>query len=208
MSTATQRETEPFFRRINKEIKNIRKEQASLVSVTMFGEDKKTSSISIVQAEENKMSRWKATIQGPEGTPFEGGSFELDVTLPEDYPYSPLKIKFLSEMFHPNIYEDGSICLDVLGEEWNPLLTVFTILLYIQALLSNPNMEDPAANAEADKLFHTDKEEYARRVRAAFGRTNQDSAADSEPSASPEMTYTVKGNVDGTHEEQAEEVLD
>ncbi|OIR58252.1 MAG: ubiquitin-conjugating enzyme E2 [Amphiamblys sp. WSBS2006] len=197
------------LKRINKEIKNIQKEPTSLVSITLVGEERQASSISIVQEEENNLFKWKATMKGPEGTPFEGGIFVLDVALLNDYPFRPPTIKFRSEMFHPNIYGDGRISLDILEEEWSPSLSVLPTLLCIQAILNDPNMGYPVANTEADKLFRTDKEEYARRVRATFGRTNPDSAADSEPSASPEMATRVKEAASGSsREEQTEEVLD
>ncbi|OIR58255.1 MAG: ubiquitin conjugating enzyme E2 [Amphiamblys sp. WSBS2006] len=206
-------ELEIFVERIKNEINNIKNEPASLVSITMFGEDKETgdkptASIFIVQAEENNLSKWKATMKGPEGTPFEGGAFVLDVTLLSDYPFFPPAIRFRSEMFHPNIYGDGRISLDILGEEWSPSLSVLPTLLCIQSLLNSPNMGYPVENTEAAKLFRTDKEEYARRVKATFGRTNPDSATDSESSVSPRDDNTAEGDVDNTREERVEEVLD
>ncbi|OIR58241.1 MAG: ubiquitin-conjugating enzyme E2 [Amphiamblys sp. WSBS2006] len=171
------------LKRINKEIKNIQKEPASLVSITMFGEEKQASSISIVQAEENNLLKWKATMKGPEGTPFEGGIFEIDFTIPEDYPFSPPAIRFRSEMFHPNIYGDGDICLDILKDKWSPAQTLLTALLSIQSLLTDPNLGSQT-NSEAGKLFSTDKTEYARRVRNLFGRINPRLGAASGPSSS------------------------
>ncbi|OIR57144.1 MAG: ubiquitin conjugating enzyme E2 [Amphiamblys sp. WSBS2006] len=169
MSTATQRGTAHILKRINREIRDIRKEPASLVSITLVGEEKQTSSISIVQAEENNLFKWKAAMKGPEGTPFEGGVFDLDVTVSEDYPTHAPEIRFLSEMFHPNIFWDGSICLDVLGERWCPSLTIFSILLSIQSLLTDPN---PHSNSEADFLFLNNRPEYDKRVREAAKKTN------------------------------------
>lgn len=51
-------------------------------------------------------------IEGPEGTPWENGLFQLKMDFPEDYPNQPPKVVFVSEMYHPNIYNDGRICLD------------------------------------------------------------------------------------------------
>ena len=49
----------------------------------------------------------------------------------EDYPNKPPKIKFLTKMFHPNIYNDGSICLDILSHMWSPVYDVASILTSI-----------------------------------------------------------------------------
>ncbi|OIR57140.1 MAG: ubiquitin-conjugating enzyme E2 [Amphiamblys sp. WSBS2006] len=197
-----------MLKRISKEIKNIQNEPTSLVSITMFGEERQASSISIVQEEENNLFKWKVAMKGPEGTLFEGGIFVLDVTLPEDYPFYPPRIKFLSTIIHPNIYEDGGICLDILREKWSPAQTMFSALVSIQALLSDPYTSS-AANGEIGKLFYTNKAEYEEKVREATKKTNPGLAANNEPSASPEMAIRVKETSSGaSHEDQTEEVLD
>jgi ubiquitin-conjugating enzyme E2 N len=84
-----------------------------------------------------------ALILGPVGSPYEGGVFKLEVFLPENYPVSPPLVRFLTKIYHPNIDKIGRICLDVLKKEWSPILTVASVLLSIQSLLSDPNEKDP-----------------------------------------------------------------
>jgi len=67
-------------------------------------------------------------------------------------------------MFHPNVYLDGSICLDILQNQWSPIYDIAAILTSIQSLLCDPNPNSPA-NHEAALLFQTNKREYNRRVR-------------------------------------------
>ena len=82
----------------------------------------------------------------------------------EDYPSKPPKVRFTCEMFHPNVYADGTLCLDMIQDQWSPVYTVSSILLAIRSLLTDPNCSSPA-NPEAAHLYQTDKKAYNRRVR-------------------------------------------
>ncbi|KAG5031886.1 hypothetical protein AAZX31_06G158900 [Glycine max] len=84
------------------------------------------------------------TIPGPVGTPYEGGIFQIDITLPDGYPFEPPKMQFKTKVWHPNISsQSGAICLDILKDQWSPALTLKTALLSVQALLSAPQPDDP-----------------------------------------------------------------
>ncbi|GMP98298.1 hypothetical protein CsSME_00046244 [Camellia sinensis var. sinensis] len=92
------------------------------------------------------------------------GTFKLTLQFTEDYPNKPPTVRFVSRMFHPNIYADGSICLDILQNQWSPIYDVAAILTSIQSLLCDPNPNSPA-NSEAARMFSENKREYNRRVR-------------------------------------------
>ena len=102
--------------------------------------------------DEDSLFRWKAVIFGPDDTEWEGGVFRLILEFSEDYPNRPPKVKFLTKMFHPNIYNDGSICLDILQNMWSPVYDISSILTSVQSLLCDPNTKSPANN-EAAELF-------------------------------------------------------
>ncbi|KAJ8903990.1 hypothetical protein NDN08_000520 [Rhodosorus marinus] len=89
-------------------------------------------------------------IQGPEESPYGGGTFKLELFLPENYPMGPPKIRFLTRIYHPNIDRLGRICLDILKDKWSPALQIRTVLLSIQVLLSSPNPDDPLNNEAAE----------------------------------------------------------
>jgi len=108
---------------------------------------------------------WQAVIFGPDDTAWEGGTFKLLMEFTEEYPNKPPLVRFLSKIFHPNVYGDGKICLDILQNNWSPIYDVGAILTSIQSLLSDPDPASPA-NAEASQLFERDRREYHRRVRA------------------------------------------
>ena len=101
---------------------------------------------------------------GPEETPFEDGTFKLVINFDESYPNKPPIIRFITKIFHPNIYADGNICLDILQNKWSPAYDVANILTSIQSLLCDPN-PDSLANAQAATMFRENRGEYERIVR-------------------------------------------
>jgi ubiquitin-conjugating enzyme E2 A len=108
---------------------------------------------------------WFVKIKGPINTPFEDGIFDLQLRFDDDYPIKPPSIRFLTPMFHPNIYRDGKICVDILqSHEWSPAQNIRTILISIISLLMDPNPHSPA-NREASELYIRDNREYEFRVR-------------------------------------------
>lgn len=113
---------------------------------------------------ENNVMAWQGVILGPDDTPWEGGIFKLLLEFTEDYPNKPPSVKFLTKIFHPNVYNDGKICLDILQSQWSPIYDIAAILTSIQSLLSDPNPASPA-NAEASQLYESDRLEYNKRVR-------------------------------------------
>jgi ubiquitin-conjugating enzyme (huntingtin interacting protein 2) len=108
------------------------------------------------------MFHWKGFINGPSGTPYEGGRFDVDITIPNNYPYSPPSMKFITPIYHPNI-KQGMICLNILksppGGDWAASLTLGQVMLSVHELLSDPNPSDPL-NAEAANLYKKDREAY------------------------------------------------
>ena len=112
----------------------------------------------------HELFTWQAVIFGPDDTPWEGGTFNLVIRFAEDYPSKPPDVRFVSSLFHPNIYTDGKICLDILQAQWTPSYDVAAILASIHSLLCDPNPNSPA-NSEAARLFTENRREYNRRVR-------------------------------------------
>eukprot|EP00931_Biecheleriopsis_adriatica_P116144 TRINITY_DN91828_c0_g1_i1.p1 TRINITY_DN91828_c0_g1~~TRINITY_DN91828_c0_g1_i1.p1 ORF type:complete len:202 (-),score=54.07 TRINITY_DN91828_c0_g1_i1:85-690(-) len=123
-------------------------------------------------------TEWKAKLKGPEGTPYEGGVFIIDINIPADYPYNPPKMKFATKIWHPNISsQTGAICLDVLGKEWSPALTIRTALLSIQALLSSPEPDDPQ-DAEVAEMYKGNRELFRQTAKywtETFANQNESS---------------------------------
>ncbi|XP_032898374.1 ubiquitin-conjugating enzyme E2 T isoform X1 [Amblyraja radiata] len=89
----------------------------------------------------------RAQIMGGANSPYEGGIFNLEIIVPERYPFEPPKIRFLTPIYHPNIDTAGRICLDILKlppkGAWRPSLNISTVLTSIHLLMSEPNPDDP-----------------------------------------------------------------
>jgi ubiquitin-conjugating enzyme E2 D/E len=100
---------------------------------------------------EDNLMHWKATIFGPEGTPYYGGVFYLDVKFSPEHPFKPPKIIFTTQIYHCNINRSGGICLDILKDQhWSPALTISKVLLSICSLLADANPKDPLVPEIAD----------------------------------------------------------
>ncbi|TWW64633.1 Ubiquitin-conjugating enzyme E2 N [Takifugu flavidus] len=101
--------------------------------------------------DERNARYFHVVIAGPQDSPFEGGTFKLELFLPEEYPMAAPKVRFMTKIYHPNVDKLGRICLDILKDKWSPALQIRTVLLSIQALLSAPNPDDPLANDVAEQ---------------------------------------------------------
>ncbi|KAJ4133019.1 Ubiquitin-conjugating enzyme 13 [Fusarium falciforme] len=129
--------------------------------------------ISAVPHEDN-LRYFDVEIHGPAQSPYEGGIFKLELFLPDDYPMTPPKIRFLTKIFHPNVDKLGRICLDVLKNNWSPALQIRTILLSIQALLGAPNPRRPPRRRRCQELEggraggHRNGQGVDRKVRATL----------------------------------------
>ena len=136
----------------------------------------------------DSLFHWDAVIFGPEDTIWDGGCFNLTIEFTEEYPNKAPKVKFLTKMFHPNIYADGSICLDILKHMWSPVYDVSSILTSIQSLLTDPNPNSPA-NATASNMYQQNYQEYCSRVRAVVEQSQLDNDDDyGEEDNGEEMT--------------------
>uniref|UniRef100_A0A7N5KKY0 UBC core domain-containing protein n=1 Tax=Ailuropoda melanoleuca TaxID=9646 RepID=A0A7N5KKY0_AILME len=93
-------------------------------------------------------------IAGPQDSPFEGGTFKLELFLPE-HPTAAPKVCFMTKIDHPNVDKLGKIRLDILKDKCSPALQICTVPLSIQAL-SAPSPDDPLANDVAEQWMTTE----------------------------------------------------
>ncbi|KAL0214186.1 hypothetical protein P9112_006370 [Eukaryota sp. TZLM1-RC] len=124
--------------------------------------------------------RWAVTIYGPQNSPLEGGLLRGIMSFPDDFPHSPPEFKFLTPMYHPNVYPDGKMCISILhsasdtqdielsgehpDERWSPAHSIESVLISIVNVLVEPNPNSPA-NVDAAVLFRDNFKKYKSRQR-------------------------------------------
>ena len=136
---------------------------------------------------DDNIYKWSVIFTGPQDTIFEGGFYKAILTFPEDFPQNPPEMKFITEMWHPNIYKDGRVCISILHspgvdrfneqekaeERWRPSLGVEQIILSVISMLNDPNCDSPA-NIDASVMFKNKPEEYKKKVRRLAIKSQDD----------------------------------
>jgi ubiquitin-protein ligase len=106
-------------------------------------------------------TQWKVIMEGPVGTPYEGGRWIVSIKFPNDYPFKPPVVRFLIPIYHCNINNDGKLCLDILRDCWSPALTVKKVFASISSLLITPNPNDALDSVKAN-VYSDNKDTYNR----------------------------------------------
>ncbi|CAE6375781.1 unnamed protein product [Rhizoctonia solani] len=133
------------LRRVNKEIADCKND--------------KTSKISIDLIDDNPFHLC-GSFPGPEDTPYQGGIYQVDIVIPDSYPFQPVKMKFITKVYHPNVSSaSGAICLDILKDAWSPVFTLKSTLISLQSLLCSPEPDDPQ-DAEVAKHYLTSRSSF------------------------------------------------
>jgi ubiquitin-protein ligase len=99
-----------------------------------------------------------ALILGPESTPYEGGTFHIDIELPPNYPFRPPKLNFLTKIFHPNISEI-EVCHNLFRYDWIPTVTIFKSLETVIDLMRNPKTY-VSINTDIAAICVADRKKY------------------------------------------------
>lgn len=141
------------------------------------------------------MTSVQGWILGPQDTVYEGGVFPIHIKIKKDYPFEAPDVRFGSEMYHPNVYSSGMICVDVLSSQWMETMNLESTATCLQLLLQEPNCDSPA-NGTASRAYRNDRRAYNEEVRklvakfsvAKFNKANPDLAPFKyTPSASEEV---------------------
>uniref|UniRef100_A0A3Q7F7U7 UBC core domain-containing protein n=1 Tax=Solanum lycopersicum TaxID=4081 RepID=A0A3Q7F7U7_SOLLC len=114
----------------------------------------------------DKLMSFEIKIQ-PGGGYYAGGKFLFSFQVPSIYPHEPPKVKCKTKVYHPNIDLEGNVCLNVLREDWKPVLNINTIIYGLYLLFEEPNHEDPL-NLEAASVLRDNPQLFKSNVKKAM----------------------------------------
>ncbi|KAI9229188.1 MAG: putative E2 ubiquitin-conjugating enzyme [Piptocephalis tieghemiana] len=106
------------------------------------------------------------TIKPDEGY-YQGGTFHFTFTISPEYPHQPPKVLCTQKIYHPNIDPEGKICLNILREDWKPVLSLNAVVVGLQFLFLEPNPDDPL-NKEAANVLRSNRHTFANNVRTSM----------------------------------------
>mmetsp|Transcript_15969 Transcript_15969/g.28645 ORF Transcript_15969/g.28645 Transcript_15969/m.28645 type:complete len:159 (-) Transcript_15969:236-712(-) len=125
-----------------------------------FGEDFEVSD----PRDDGNVYKWEVIIfvaEG-EGSPYEDGSFFLEIEFPESYPEHPPKsVRMKTKIYHPNITLEGKICMGDLKSNWRSNMSAKTVIDQVVSIVKNPDPED-AINSAVAKIMKEDKEKFTK----------------------------------------------
>lgn len=106
------------------------------------------------------------TIEPDEGM-YRGGRFTFDFDINQNFPHEPPKVRCTQKIYHPNIDLEGKVCLNILREDWKPVLNLNAVIVGLQFLFLEPNASDPL-NKDAAEDLRNNREGFKRNVRTSM----------------------------------------
>uniref|UniRef100_A0A060TAW7 NEDD8-conjugating enzyme UBC12 n=1 Tax=Blastobotrys adeninivorans TaxID=409370 RepID=A0A060TAW7_BLAAD len=94
---------------------------------------------------------------------YKGGKFKFSFSINSNFPHEPPKVKCLQKIYHPNIDLDGNVCLNILREDWKPVLNLNSVMIGLQYLFLEPNASDPL-NKDAATVLQKDRDAFRANV--------------------------------------------
>ncbi|KAK9808637.1 hypothetical protein WJX72_000977 [[Myrmecia] bisecta] len=116
----------------------------------------------------DKLLIFDITLRPQEGI-YKGGVFNFSFNISTSYPHDAPKVKCKTKVYHPNIDLEGNICLNILREDWKPVLSINSVIYGLEYLFLDPNPEDPL-NKEAAAMLSNNARQFESSVQASIHR--------------------------------------
>ncbi|CAJ0923250.1 unnamed protein product, partial [Mesorhabditis belari] len=116
---------------------------------------------SSVEYNESNLLHWTVLLH-PDKEPYSKGAFRVQIDFPADYPFKPPKLTFLTKIYHPNIDEQGQICLGIVHpDNWKPATRTEQVLMALLQLINDPEPDHPL-RAELAEEFQKDRKKFLK----------------------------------------------
>ena len=116
---------------------------------------------------------WKACFIGPKTSPYNGGLYWIEIKCKEEYPETPPEVIFKTKIWHPNISESGSICIEYLNN-WQKTYNIRGIVTSLFDLLGTPNFGSPLNSlTQENHKMKSDFEKKASEYNSKYAIQNQ-----------------------------------
>lgn len=106
-------------------------------------------------------------ILTPDEGLYKSGKFTFSFAISQNFPHEPPKVRCQEKIYHPNIDLEGNVCLNILREDWKPVLNLNAVIVGLQFLFLEPNASDPL-NKEAASDLMGDRDRFKRNVRSSM----------------------------------------
>ncbi|CAG8529014.1 10419_t:CDS:2, partial [Dentiscutata heterogama] len=116
--------------------------------------------------DESDLLNFNLSITPDEGF-YRGGVFKFTFNINNNYPHDPPKVRCTQKIYHPNIDLEGNVCLNILREDWKPVLNLNSVLVGLQYLFLEPNPEDPL-NKEAAEEMRNNRKNFEYNVKQSM----------------------------------------
>lgn len=103
----------------------------------------------------NDLTNFTVTVRPDTGF-WAGARYIFHFAIHQDYPHKAPKVLCQTKIYHPNIDLEGNVCLNILKEDWKPVLDINAVIYGLVYLFYEPNPDDPL-NREAADLFRNDR---------------------------------------------------
>jgi len=110
----------------------------------------------------NDLTNFLVTVSPSDGY-WKGARYKFTIKIPAMYPHEAPKVHCDTQIYHPNIDTQGNVCLNILREDWKPVLDINAVIYGLIYLFYDPNPDDPL-NREAAELFRNDISQFTRIV--------------------------------------------
>jgi peroxin-4 len=123
-----------------------------MTELQAYQSDPNDALLDLGPADEDVM-HWRAVMKGVAGTAYQGGSWLLDIHIPQAYPLVAPSVRFITPICHPNVdFHTGEICLDLLKTSWSPAYTISTTMTSVHQLLTSAEPDSPL-NIDIAQMF-------------------------------------------------------